>query len=341
VRKAARRQNHLSSRLELKSISSAGLSTPDDIPLDILAATLSTTGLLRGTPYIRQVGKQKNECAFWVKLTEPSTFLPEVLCYLRMCVDLKGRVTINLPSKDRFMTAKHTILDVWDITPEFLTKVVRENPSLRGMMLGYIAEMKLREIFERDDRIEALRKDDDHDRKKKGDLVVKYKGEEFKIEVKSLQTNSIEVLDQSGHEQLKDELWLKKIVKLDKRYLENPDFHKFWETRRAGATYRGNVQCDGSDKRQVSLGRGKSIATTNLLVGEFDILAAGLFGFREQWDFGFALNRELPTSTRKGYPKGKLLKAHIKLTWPLKPPFVSDPFPLLDRLCKERRRSTP
>ena len=41
-----------------------------------------------------------------------------------------------------------TILDDWDVTPEYLTQVVRENPSLRGMVLGYIAEKKIRDILE-------------------------------------------------------------------------------------------------------------------------------------------------------------------------------------------------
>jgi len=32
------------------------------------------------------------------------------------------------------------------LTPEQLTKLLAENPSLRGMLFGYVAELKLREI---------------------------------------------------------------------------------------------------------------------------------------------------------------------------------------------------
>ena len=38
------------------------------------------------------------------------------------------------------------ILEEWEITPEQLTKLLAENPSLRGMLFGYVAELKLREI---------------------------------------------------------------------------------------------------------------------------------------------------------------------------------------------------
>ncbi len=36
-----------------------------------------------------------------------------------------------------------TILDRWDVTPEELTELVEQNPSLGGMILDYLAELKL------------------------------------------------------------------------------------------------------------------------------------------------------------------------------------------------------
>jgi len=229
------------------------------------------------------------------------------------------------------MNAKKTILDKWQITADYLTDVVSQNPSLRGMMLGYLAEKKLRDIFEADHRATATRKDDDHDRKKKGDLVVTYRDQEFKIEVKSLQTNSIAI--QSGAE------WVKKIVKEGGKYVENRKFDAVWSANRLSVKYRGHVQCDASDRRTILVGN-KSVNTTCLKVGEFDILAAGIFSFREEWDFGFALNRDLPRSAYSKYPpeiRNKLLKSLVPVTWPLGPPFVSDPFILLDRIAEERR----
>jgi len=199
-----------------------------------------------------------------------------------------------------------TILETWGISAEYLTQVIMENPSSRGMLIGYIAERKLRDFFEADGRASNLHKDDDHDRKKKGDLVITYKGLEFRIEVKSLQTNSIKTSDD-------------------------------------GKTYTGKVQCDASDKRTITLPNGQSISTTCLQINEFDILAAGLFAFEEQWIFGFALNRDLPRSPYKKYPeevRNMLLKTLIPVTWPLSDPFISDPFPLLDQLVKERQHLT-
>ena len=40
-----------------------------------------------------------------------------------------------------------TILDRWDMTPEELTELVENNPSLRGMILGYLAELKLEKFW--------------------------------------------------------------------------------------------------------------------------------------------------------------------------------------------------
>lgn len=235
----------------------------------------------------------------------------------------------------------HTILDTWDITPEFLTECVHDNPSLRGMLLGYIAEKKLWEVFDGDKRITELRKDDDHDRKKKGDLVVTYKGSEYKIEVKSLQTNSIKIFDPGGEVDERAERWIKKIVKLTEGYLSNPDFEDFWEDRRKDATYKGTIQCDASDRRTVRLSDGSQMQTTCLRIGEFDILAAGLFGFRESWDFAYALNRDLPRTKYSKYSelaRKELLASSIPISWPVKQPFVLDPYSLLETLHQERQR---
>jgi len=73
----------------------------------------------------------------------------------------------------------NSILERWDITPEELTEVIDRNPSLRGMILGYLAELKLEKLWLSGQRISGVIKHDDHDRKKKGDQVIRYKGHEF------------------------------------------------------------------------------------------------------------------------------------------------------------------
>lgn len=89
-----------------------------------------------------------------------------------------------------------SILQRWDTTVEELTQVVDQNPSLRGMILGYLAELKLEKLWLWRGEISAVSKHNDHDRKKKGDRVVIYKGKEFIFESKSLQTNTIRRTDE-------------------------------------------------------------------------------------------------------------------------------------------------
>lgn len=191
---------------------------------------------------------------------------------------------------------RETILDRWQITATELTEVVDANPSLRGMMLGYLAEVKLRNMWFDRSEVTKCHKYDDHDRRKKGDLVIVYKGKEFIIEAKSLQTNTV---------------------------------------RHEGKIWSGKVQCDASDRRTIELPNGKKVDTTCLLVGEFDLLAVNLFAFENQWRFIFAKNSDLPRSRYRKYAKSQqkhLLATLIHVTWPPRPPFRDEPFTLLDEL---------
>jgi hypothetical protein len=222
------------------------------------------------------------------------------------------------------MDAYRSILDEWGISESYFTSVVRDNPSLRGYALGYIAERKLRDLLSADSRVSGLRKDDDHDRAKKGDVTLAYRGFEFRVESKSLQTNSIRVLGSDGQ-------WIKDVARLA-------------ELRSDSGHYIGSVQCDGSDQRDVLLPNGSRVKTTNLVVGEFDILAASLFTFRGRWDFSFCLNDDLPRTTSRKYreeDRPYLLKTLVPVSWPIAPPFVADPFVLLDRIIEVKQRTTP
>jgi len=190
-----------------------------------------------------------------------------------------------------------TILQRWDITPEELTIAIDENPSLRGMLIGYVAEYKLRSLwFMNREGISQFVKHDDHNRKKKGDLVITYRGREFIIESKSLQTNSIK--------------------KEENRFV-------------------GKAQCDASDRRTVTFSDGSKLETTCLLAGDFDLLAVNLFAFDNTWRFAFAKNCDLPRSTFRRYTskqRKKLLASLVPVTWPPEAPFREEPFSLLDEL---------
>ena len=64
------------------------------------------------------------------------------------------------------MANKKSILKRWGITETQLTDLVDQNPSLRGMMLGYVAEKKFHDVFLDHPEITGNIKDDDHDRQK-------------------------------------------------------------------------------------------------------------------------------------------------------------------------------
>ena len=49
-----------------------------------------------------------------------------------------------------------SVLERWDITVEELTQVADQNPSLRGMLLGYLAELKLEKLWLRSARLSCL-----------------------------------------------------------------------------------------------------------------------------------------------------------------------------------------
>lgn len=193
-----------------------------------------------------------------------------------------------------------SILERWDITPEELTEVVDNNPSLRGMILGYLAELKLEKTWLVGDEFSTVMKHDDHDRDKKGDRVVWYKGREFIFESKSLQTATIRETEE-------------------------------------GLT--GKVQVDASDRREVELPDGSKIQTTCLLKGEFDILAVNLFAFEEKWRFVFAKNSDLPPSRYKKYTRYQrlnLLATLVDVHWPPRPPFYEEPFTLMNQIIQNR-----
>lgn len=197
------------------------------------------------------------------------------------------------------MTNNQLILERWKITEQELTLIIDENPSLRGYMLGYIGEYKLRAMILANPHVTSLRKPDDHDRKRasKNDLTIEYRGRLITVEVKSLQTNSIRL--------------------------------------QTDGTMRATAQVDASDRRAVIFSDGTRLETTCLLRGEFDVLAINLFQFRKEWEFGFILNRDLPATTHKKYTTAQqveLLATTVRVTWPLQQPFALNSFDLFDRL---------
>ena len=200
-----------------------------------------------------------------------------------------------------------TILEEWGITPEQLTDLLDENPSLRGMLLGYVAELKLKERIVTFPEVSSITKFDDHDRKKKGDLYILYKNRAFNLESKSLQTSSIKYEEENSR-------------------------------------WSGKAQVDASDRRIITLPDGSKLETTLLLRGEFEILAVNCYAFNKEWDFVFARNQDLPCSTYSRYTqvqRENLIASLITVTWPPEPPFYSDIRYLLNKMVEEGGGSDP
>jgi hypothetical protein len=192
--------------------------------------------------------------------------------------------------------------DYWDATQREFNEVFSRNPSIRGMVSGYLAEEKLKTMyFEGDDRINNLHSPDDHDRDMKADWIFDYRGHEIFCEVKSLQSNHVDQED----------------------------------TLDGGTHWTGKFQCDASDKREVTLPDGRNFETTCLVQDEFDVLAINLFEFGGEWKWAFARNQELPRTPYSGYDEDirqYLIKGTMDIEWPLREdsPYYDNPWDVLE-----------
>jgi hypothetical protein len=189
------------------------------------------------------------------------------------------------------------------LEPSELDEILAQRPSLRGIILGFLAEYKFEKTWLSDKRISKIDRFSDHDRAHKSDLTPIYKGQPISIQVKSLQSNSVRQIDSK---------WI------------------------------GTFQCDASDRRPVKLPNGDMVDTTCLVVGGFDLLAVNLFEFGKEWRFAFARNEALPRTDSKKYTADQqkyLLKTSMPISWPLAKPYEAEPFRLLDEIIREKTKS--
>ena len=175
------------------------------------------------------------------------------------------------------------------ISKEELVFLIKEHPCVRGMISGYISEMKFRQFVTDHYDICYCYKPRDHDRtENKADLVCDYKDKTISIQVKSIQTNSIKYKD---------------------------------------GGYRASVQNDASDKRQITLPNNDIVLTTNYQIGEYDILAVPLFVFTNQWNFAYKLNKNCRKSKSRKYTeeqKQYLLATTETISYPLTDDWTED-----------------
>ncbi len=226
----------------------------------------------------------------------------DVIEFLRIAEVLGANVyrLIRQITAGEDFTPSADVLEELGLTATDLTTLVHDNPSLRCMVIGYSAEQKLRANWLSGNDVTYIGKPDDHDRRNKGDHVIEYQGNQFAIEIKSLQTRMV----------VKD-----------------------------GDIWRGRAQVDASDRRAVVLTDGSSLNTTLLTVGEFDVLAVNCFAFGQGWNFAFAKNEDLPRSRYRNYTpevRNQLLASLVPVSWPPEPPFSDNLFTILDSLISDR-----
>jgi hypothetical protein len=187
------------------------------------------------------------------------------------------------------------------VNTETIFRVIQENPSLRGIVYGYVSEMEFeRHYLKTRKSIERYSKDDDH-QKTKADRTVIYKGKPITIQIKSVQTNSI---------------------------------------RFERGTFVAKVQNDASDRRRVRLPDGSTLETTCYVVGEYDILAVSLHPFTGTWRFAFKENSKLLRTTSKKYSRTQqqhLLATLETMPYPLDATWTEDFDAILETVHRQKR----
>lgn len=197
--------------------------------------------------------------------------------------------------------ARARVMSIIDeVPPEDLVASIKRAPSLRGMILVYIAE----EMFEKHVPLkyhlilsEHIETHDDHDRSKnKSDRTVTFNGRTYGIQLKSVQTNSIARVITTG------------LLEAD-------------------------VQNDGSDMRAVTLSDGSKVTTTCYRRGDYDILAVPLFPFTGTWDYAYKRNIDCrPCKSKKysDFQNSELLATTEKICWPLSDDWTDNLIDVLD-----------
>lgn len=179
------------------------------------------------------------------------------------------------------------------IENEALMQLLKENPSLRGMTYGYVAEAAFVTFVERLGIKEHF-KPDDH-KKTKSDRTFHMRGRRYTIQLKSLQTNSIREI--------------------------------------GPGRFTAKVQNDASDARRITLPNSKKLVTTCYLIGEYDMLGVSLQPFTGAWRFAFKKNKDLRRTTSSkytAYAQKYLLATLEDISFPLSADWTEDLLSLLD-----------
>lgn len=168
-----------------------------------------------------------------------------------------------------------------------LVAAIKRSPSLRGMILGYVAELMFEKYVPKKYKLirsEHIEYHDDHDRSaNKADRTITYKSKRYGVQIKSIQTNSIVVCKETN-------------------------------------VLTAKVQNDASDRRAVKLPDGTFVETTCYRRGDYHVLAVPLYPLNGKWEFAYKLNGACRATTSKKYTEAQakhLLSTTEVITWPL------------------------
>jgi hypothetical protein len=183
------------------------------------------------------------------------------------------------------------------VTAHEVEQLVQSLPSLRGVLVGYLAEGKMvKEWFSEYE----LYKPGDHDRKQKGDRLLTYKGHLLSIEVKSLQTN----------------------------YVRETAGGFTGRFQCDASDSRDVILPDGSTVKTVCLVVG---GFDLLAINLFEFGQKWRFAFIKNSDLPRSRSKKY-TPAQQQY----LLQTTTPITWPLQPPFRDEPFALLDEIVASK-----
>jgi hypothetical protein len=170
-----------------------------------------------------------------------------------------------------------------------------ENPSLRGYLQGYLAEMILRRKLLSVPGVEGIEKIPDRN-EERGDLKIAYRNRPITMEVKSIATNSV-------------------------------------RSDTMNETWQGTVLVKNTDRRLLEIDGLGEITSTNIIKGEFDILAICCFAVRGDWDFVFIESQYLPEpDTLPG-----LVKTKFSINPMLTAGLTHDPLKILEAVYKRKQ----
>ncbi len=200
------------------------------------------------------------------------------------------------------------VLKRWDITMEELTSLVNRSAGLRGIMLGYVAELQLvKQLLRSSPLVQDVGKPNDYQRGAKGNHIISFRGCPITVRGKSLQSG-----------------YLRKRI----------------DPKTGQQILLGRAALEAGHRRTLTLPDGSILQTTCLPRGAFDLVAINCYMFEQTWRFIYARTVDLPSSNFSwytAYQRRQLLASSVLVSWPPEPPFYADPVPLLEAIVRDRR----